>query len=182
MTTPNHTQNELDSYLHAKHSGKKLAFQTPEDEFNYASLTEKKCSKCGLIKKLIDYTKNTSGSDPFDSNGNRRRRPECTVCLKQSNRTMQNAKKLAKTINIPYKAPQGTKCALCGKDEKQGDTLVFDHCHKTSTFRGYLHNSCNRSVGVLGDNVEGLIAALNYLNITENKKLIITQNQLTYHT
>jgi hypothetical protein len=50
---------------------------------------------------------------------------------------------------------------------KGKNKLVFDHCHKNNKFRGYCCNSCNRSLGVLGDNVEGLITVLNYLLINE---------------
>jgi hypothetical protein len=34
-------------------------------------------------------------------------------------------------------------------------------------FRGYCCNSCNRSLGVLGDDVEGIINVLNYLLISD---------------
>ena len=39
----------------------------------------------------------------------------------------------------------------------------MDHCHKTKKFRGWLCNQCNFSIGGLGDDVEGVIKALNYL-------------------
>ena len=55
---------------------------------------------------------------------------------------------------------------------------MFDHCHKTNTFRGYLHNSCNRSLGVLGDDNEGILRAFNYVN--KYKKKLIIQNKDTY--
>jgi DNA repair exonuclease SbcCD ATPase subunit len=51
------------------------------------------------------------------------------------------------------------------QDEK--NKLVFDHCHKMNKFRGYCCNSCNRSLGVLGDDVEGIINVLNYLLISD---------------
>lgn len=131
---------------------------------------KKKCSKCNEMKKLTEYSGNTSGCDGFDKDGFRLRRPECKNCNKKVMEGKNHAKVKAKELNIPYKALEGTKCALCDKLEKNGDRLVFDHCHKTNTFRGYLHNSCNRSLGTLGDDIHGLLKALNYLNKTQKKK------------
>ena len=50
--------------------------------------------------------------------------------------------------------------------------MVFDHCHVNNIFRGYCCNSCNRSIGVLGDNVDGLLKVMNYLLKTEKSKII----------
>ena len=163
------TENEYVLYTKYSHKSK---FNSPEEEYEYAIKNEKTCSKCGIMKKLIEYNGNTSGSDPFDKNGYRLRRPECKDCNKKANKGKSDAIKAAKTLGIPYKAPKGSTCALCGNLAKKGDTLVFDHCHKTNTFRGYLHNSCNRALGVLGDDVQGLINAINFLNISEKKKFI----------
>jgi len=120
------------------------------------------------------YGGNTSGCDAFDREGYRLRRPECRICTKKIARGKSEAAKVAKLTGIPYKAPEGTRCALCCKPAKRGDALVFDHDHVTNTFRGYLHNSCNRSLGVLGDDVESLLRAVNYLNRTENLNVVVT--------
>ncbi len=55
----------------------------------------------------------------------------------------------------------GTPCDNCGKNNQK---LIFDHCHETNKFRGWLCYQCNTAIGNLGDNVEGLLKALNYLN------------------
>jgi recombination endonuclease VII len=39
----------------------------------------------------------------------------------------------------------------------------LDHCHVSGTFRGWLCGRCNRSIGQLGDNIEGLMNAVRYL-------------------
>lgn len=161
------TENEYVLYTKYSHKSK---FNSPEEEYEYAIKNEKTCSKCGIMKKLIEYNGNTSGSDPFDKNGYRLRRPECKDCTKDALEGKNIAKRLAKQQGIPYKAPEGTICQLCRKGPKKGDGLVFDHCHETKTFRGYLHNSCNRSIGVLGDTVEKLLNVINYLN--NGKKFI----------
>lgn len=174
MQTHKITENERKLYSKQK---SKANFDTAEEENEYAIQNKKKCSKCNLMKNLTEYSGNTSGCDAFDREGYRLRRPECRVCNAEATKGKKDAEKLAKKMGIPYKAPEGSKCGVCGKSSKKGDTLVFDHCHKTSVFRGYLHNSCNRSIGVLGDDIEGLLKALNFLNKTERKN--ITRNMDT---
>ena len=167
------TENERQLYIKQKD---KANFNSAEEEFEYALGQEKQCSKCGEMKTLTEYGGNTSGRDAFDKSGFRLRRPECKDCNRKANSGKNEAKKLAEKMGIPYKAPHGTKCAICGKPEKKGDGLVFDHCHITNTFRGYLHNSCNRSMGTLGDNVESLLNVVNFLNNTENRIIIQDNN------
>jgi hypothetical protein len=55
-------------------------------------------------------------------------------------------------------------CEICGKTEE----LCYDHCHDTMKFRGVLCRGCNRSLGQLGDNIEGVQKVLDYLQ-KENK-------------
>jgi hypothetical protein len=45
-------------------------------------------------------------------------------------------------------------------------------------FRGWLCDPCNRSLGVLGDNIEGLVKCINYLNKTEKKSLSMKDGEL----
>ena len=149
-------------------------YATPEDERDkYASLTTKACSKCKQVKFLTEFNGNSSGRDPFDKEGYRLRRPECSTCSRRAGKGKNAAKQIAKTQNIPYKAPKGTCCAICGKAKNK---MVFDHCHEKEIFRGYLCDPCNRSMGVLGDNIEGLIRCINYLQTTENRKIIQEEN------
>jgi len=65
---------------------------------------------------------------------------------------------------------QGGVCAVCGKDElsAHGRTgtrfrLSVDHCHVTGRVRGLLCQSCNRAIGLLGDNIGILEKAIDYL-------------------
>jgi hypothetical protein len=54
------------------------------------------------------------------------------------------------------------RCESCGKrPETQG--LGADHDHDTMEFRGVLCGPCNRGIGLLGDNEEGVAKALDYL-------------------
>lgn len=68
---------------------------------------------------------------------------------------------------------QDNKCACCGI---QFDTLAnsnrvhLDHDHRTGGVRGILCHSCNVGIGHLGDNLTGLINALDYLLRTTHGK------------
>lgn len=167
------SKKEKENYIRQKD---KCKFKSAEEEYEWAKTQEKKCSKCKITKTRVDFTGNTSGTDAFDRNGYRLLRPECKECKKKSSDGKIEAIKNAKTMNIQHKPPAGTLCCICQEPEKKGDTMVFDHDHLSNIFRGYCHNSCNRSLGVLGDNVEGLIRAINYLNKSEKHKIIQDEN------
>ena len=166
------TKKEIENYTRQQ---TKCNFKTPEDEYVWAKTQMKTCSKCVKEKSLCEFNGNTSGTDAFDKNGYRLRRPECSECTKNVSTGKSEAKKKAKELGISYIAPEGTLCGICNKPPLKGYVLVFDHCHKTNTFRGYLCNPCNRSVGVLGDDVDGLLRVLNYFNKTN--KCFIVQNE-----
>ena len=51
------------------------------------------------------------------------------------------------------------ECHLCGRLAP----LLFDHDHCTGAFRGWLCAACNSGLGMLGDDVEGLRRAIDYL-------------------
>ena len=174
---PNITHNEKKMYEIFKG---KSNFNSPEEEYNWAKTQTKTCSKCNIDKELIEFQKNTSGSDGFDKDGYRRRRPECSSCNKSGSTTKKIAINLAKNLGIPYKAPQGTKCAICECDESSGNAIVFDHSHETAKPRGYCCNSCNRSLGIFKDNVKGLIKAINYILIYEPIKIRQGDDGLLY--
>ena len=149
-------------------------YNNPQDELAYAMTQEKECSKCKKIKTLDCYNGNTSGRDAFDKLGYRLRRPECSACTKLAANGKKVALQSAKRDGIPKKAPEGAACEIC----KSTQNLVFDHCHTKEVFRGWLCNSCNRSMGVLGDNIEGMLRCIHYLNKTEKKVFSINDNKI----
>lgn len=51
-------------------------------------------------------------------------------------------------------------CQICGST----DRLVYDHCHVSGDFRGVLCHTCNLAIGHLGDDLDGLRRAFNYLS------------------
>ena len=56
-------------------------------------------------------------------------------------------------------------CEVCGSPK----ALCYDHDHDTMKFRGVLCNKCNRAIGQLGDNEEGVLAAYEYLRREHNE-------------
>ena len=147
------TENEQSHYK----GSFKPKFSSPTEEYDWAKTQFKTCNACEEKLPLINYNFNTSGKDPFDKNGHRLRRGECDKCSKKISLGKAEAKKLAKKLNIPYKAPEGACCEICGKTEK----LVFDHDHEKNIFRGWLCNGCNRSIGMIGE--KNLQKALDYI-------------------
>lgn len=56
---------------------------------------------------------------------------------------------------------QGGVCAIC-KAELDFYKANADHDHDTGKPRGFLCGRCNRGIGILGDNVEGVQRVMNY--------------------
>lgn len=101
--------------------------------------------------------------------------------IKDMNRIRSRFTRLDKNINLTTDyssitlewynkqlALQNNKCAICSKTPQElGRRLVVDHCHTTGKIRGLLCRVCNTSIGALGDNIEGLQKAINYLKQNE---------------
>lgn len=61
-------------------------------------------------------------------------------------------------------------CKICKKPETQTDVrfgvpyqLAVDHCHKTGKIRDLLCSKCNRTLGMVDDNIEYLEKLAQYL-------------------
>lgn len=50
-------------------------------------------------------------------------------------------------------------CEVCSRKGR----IVFDHCHKTGKFRGWLCSNCNLALGNVEDNIEILKFLIKYL-------------------
>ena len=142
---------DKEKYPHCVHD-------SAESENQWARKETRLCRDCKILKPRSCFGYNTSSSCPFDKSGNLLRRPECIECTKLASLTKRDAIKNAKERGIPIKAPEGTMCQICLKTED----IVFDHSHIQCDFRGWLCNSCNRSIGVLGDEPEDLVKSFVY--------------------
>ena len=82
------------------------------------------------------------------------RSKSCNPCHSKNVRHVQKLAEVA--------PPKPDRCDCCGNIF--GDAKVYlDHCHDTGEFRGWLCNSCNSGIGILGDTIEHLEQALVYL-------------------
>ena len=105
--------------------------------------------RCVTCKQTFDspdfFTKNRSNSDGLHH--------ECRSCVQHTTAVRRQLRKTA-----PYFSDT---CECCGT---KSQVIHIDHDHKTLEFRGWLCGACNRAIGMLGDNIEGLQKAINYLN------------------
>ena len=107
----------------------------------------KVCTRCGEDKPLTEYYGNSQ-------NGNGYIYGKCKPCYieVQLQRCYYNRE------NAP---PKPDNCDCCGKPLKA--KACYDHDHETGEFRGWLCYNCNSGIGALGDNLEGVLKAVQYL-------------------
>jgi hypothetical protein len=72
---------------------------------------------------------------------------------------------LTKEEHEALMAEQDYCCAVCGKKKK----LCVDHDHETDEIRGMLCRNCNAAIGLLGDTIEDVEKAVNYLRRNNNE-------------
>ena len=113
-------------------------------------MTRKICVKCGKRKNGKSFAKHKSRKNGFDS--------RCKKCVAKESKIRYKLKKVA-----PDKPEI---CPICCKKPEEFTVPYkwhLDHDPETKRFRGWLCEDCNRSMGVLGDTIESIVRALNYL-------------------
>lgn len=63
--------------------------------------------------------------------------------------------------------PADLKCECCGKPSRHA--LHLDHDHVTGHFRGWLCFTCNRGIAALGDDLRGVLRAIEYLKRSKTR-------------
>ena len=147
----------------------------------------KKCTQCGTLKPLKEFSKDKYKSDGHRSN--------CKVCYSaydrskywsdpefHRNRTNEYRRKLRVTDPEKLKLSnrnsklkqsygithddylvmfnkQDKRCACCGKET---DKLVVDHNHTTGEIRELLCTQCNTALGLLNEDVTVMQNMINY--------------------
>ncbi|NBO99206.1 MAG: hypothetical protein EBU90_03640 [Proteobacteria bacterium] len=115
------------------------------DDTNVVNNSNNKiCIYCNIAKNLDEFPKHRHYKDNLDN--------RCRECIKNHAKIRNELRKTA---------PEKSEICECCK--KTTDKIVLDHNHSDNTFRGWLCDKCNTGIGKLGDDVEGLIKALNYL-------------------
>ena len=137
---------------------------TVSKDFAMIAVETRKCSKCGAVHPLTEefFGRNQS----TNTGGDKYFRPECKKCTREAGKGKNEAYKLAGKPPVPN---VGACCDRCGRDPgaKKNDPtkakLVFDHCHETLQHRGWLCDNCNRAMGMLGDDIAGMILSAKYI-------------------
>lgn len=132
---------------------------------------ETKCSVCGIVK---DNSCFSFYNDRLTNNGYRlMTNTNCTDCSKIRSKERSAIKKKFNHLTAP---PFGNPCECCGKPVTRNWQL--DHCHDTGEFRGWLCKQCNTGMGNLGDTLQSLRLAVEYLERAQNNANISQQNLL----
>lgn len=123
-------------------------------------ITEKQCYRCKVVKPISSFQRSTQ-----QGGWNR----WCTECRK----TASVISKYGEDVYSKFFDLQNGVCAICGRAEwvvavqnktKEPDRLCIDHDHATGVPRGLLCRSCNWLLGRVGDNLDWMIAAIEYLS------------------
>lgn len=129
------------------------------------------CSECKLEKDNIEYQ---FYSNRFTKDGYRLR--VNTYCRSCSTRISKELSQIKNKVKKQHPQPAyGEPCAICNKPVYKHKSEVpagvdgtwgwqCDHDHETNEFRGWLCKKCNTGLGALGDNLESLLRAVEYLN------------------
>ena len=114
------------------------------------SAPSKTCIYCKLEKPLTLYPKHSLYKDGYDT--------RCQDCIKIQSKLRNKLHKTAPT--------KPATCQCCGSPPLN-NKFCLDHDHKTHMFRGWLCDRCNTGIGKLGDDLAGIMKAVEYLSQLE---------------
>jgi hypothetical protein len=83
----------------------------------------------------------------------------CKHCIKKHTKIRNKLHKKA--------PPKPDVCECCGKVPYK---WCLDHDHSDNSFRGWLCEPCNTGIGKLGDTLESIVKAFNYLYQSKKNK------------
>jgi len=120
---------------------------------------EKKCSDCKVVLPIESFGRNRRLGD-----GHNNLCRECTRVRAKERYHRRGGRLYRHGLTTEQYAEmldaQGGLCGICADREP----AHIDHCHESNEVRGLLCQQCNTALGALGDNVEGLQRAIDYLN------------------
>jgi hypothetical protein len=138
------------------------------------------CNKC---QEELPYTEEYfANNQSTNTGGDKYLRPDCRKCWNTSTKGRSTAYKNAGEPEYPIQGyveeqlsngktkkhtKNGYPCDKCGKTH-YSRKVVFDHCHTNLTHRGWLCDSCNRALGMLGDDVIGVGSGAAYIATRTN--------------
>ena len=107
---------------------------------------------------------------------------------REKNKLIERERKLKRFYNMTLEdydnlmASQNSKCKICSKDaaDERNKNLVIDHCHDSGKVRSLLCDRCNRTLGVLEENVDLMMKMMQYIKQHEHlKKQPVEKHSLT---
>ena len=113
-------------------------------------MPRKICTYCGKRKNYKSFPKHSMYKDNLDS--------RCRNCVKKHSKIRNQLHKEA--------PPKPEVCECCGKIPHK---WCLDHDHSNDSFRGWVCEPCNTGLGKLGDSLDGVIKAVNYLIMSRNR-------------
>lgn len=141
----------------------------------------KKCTVCKENKDFSEYFKSQKSKDGYGY--------RCKPCDKEARadyreNNRERFREVARRKQLKHKygmsmdeydallKRQKGRCGICGTENPCGRKKVrkhltnfaVDHCHSTGKIRGLLCSSCNRGLGLLGDNWAIIANLRRYLN------------------
>jgi hypothetical protein len=119
----------------------------------------KPCIYCKVEKPLIEFASLLTNYDKRDN--------RCKVCVSKQIKVRANLKK--------YVRARPNVCECCGKctleqtKNRKPIGLFLDHDHKTGQFRGWICHDCNSALARAGDNLDGVMKLVKYLEKHETR-------------
>ena len=112
----------------------------------------KSCSRCNKVLPISSFSLSNSSTS--------NKQFYHAYCKPCNSIRMQNTYLIKKTA-----PPKPKNCDCCGVsfDNVVNKNIHMDHCDKELAFRGWLCMRCNVGIGFLGDNLEGVLKAVDYL-------------------
>ena len=120
------------------------------------SETRKCRGTCGARKPLAEFNFNGQVSRA----GVRYHQTQCRVCQRVAQKVVRRIRKVA--------GPPPPLCEICEEEP----ATCCDHDHRTGDFRGWLCSPCNRALGMLGDDIQGIRSALAYLERAQTRSTV----------
>lgn len=71
--------------------------------------------------------------------------------------------------------PRPDVCELCGEKAR----TVFDHCHLSGNFRGWICDRCNRVLGSVKDDIMLMNKMINYLEKADGSTVLQNKKEIT---
>jgi len=143
------------------HREKILAEQkTPEAREHVRQLHHQRSDEINARRRKIYETKLP------DTDKRRKQKSEAMQRWWAKNRAAYLASLYAKRLEKMEREagrPRPDKCEVCERSNGRHGGIMFDHCHRTGKFRGWICYSCNTTLGHVNDDPKILRALIAYL-------------------